>query len=375
MKIIIFTVSAGGGHNSMTRSIENCIGDRAEVKVYDLFKAKDKKRSKISNDFYFFMSRKMIWLSNAFYRWILHRNVNRKKRTLFHFMTRKAKPQVLDIMKEYKPDVVFCAHTYAAHIMSEFREKGLIGDEVKIFSVVSDYEVSSYTELTTNIDYLVAPGHNVDKEMFRRGFKPEQILYLGIPVQTKFSEFIDKKEARKMLDIDQDKPTIMIMNGEVGFGNPVSIIENLSEIDIDFQVLVVCGRNESLKAELDEKVKNGKFKKSVYPFGFIGNVDVLMSASDLLIGKIGGVAIAEAFNKRILLVASNKLPWQEYDNMVYLCGEGACDYIDKPKNARKIVEPLLRDEELRATRLANIDRIRKPNATRDIVDAMLNSVK
>lgn len=374
MKILILTVSVGGGHNSMTRSLANCVGDKAEVKVYDLFKEKDKKRGKISNDFYFFMSRKMMWLSNAFYKWIFNRNIKRKKRTLFHVMTRKAKPQVLDVFNEYKPDVVFCAHTYAAQIMSEFREKGIVDNNTKIFSVISDFEVPPYLELTTNIDYLVAPAHNVDKQMFRRGFKPEQILYLGIPTQTKFSKEIDKTEARQSLGIDTNKPTVMIMNGEVGFGNPSDIIENISAIDIDFQVLVVCGRNENLKAELDEKVKRGEFKKTVYPYGFIDNVDVLMSASDVLIGKIGGLSTSEALNKRLILVASNKLPWQEYDNMKYLCDSGVCDYIDKPKNARKVVEPLLKDEELRKTRLANIEKIRKPNATVDIVKAMFESV-
>ena len=375
MKILILTVSAGGGHNSMTRSLVNCIGDSAEVKVFDIFMKKDKVKKKFVNDFYFFTCRRLMPLSNAFYRWILHRNVKRKKRTFFHVLTRKAKPRVFKVLEEFKPDVVFCSHTYCAHIMSEFRDRGVLStDSPRVFSVTSDYEVSSYSELTTNIDYIVAPCEKVDAELIRRGFREDQILHLGIPVQTKFSEHIDKIEARKTLGVDENKFTVMIMNGEVGFGNPVELIESISKIDVDFQVLVVCGRNEELKKKLDEKIEKGEFTKTVHAYGFVNNVDVLMSASDCLIGKIGGVAIAEAFNKRIPLIASNALPWQEYDNMVYLCAEGACDYVKKTKKAYEVLEPIIKDEKVREERLKNIDRIIKPNATRDIVSAMFESV-
>lgn len=374
MKVLILTVAVGGGHTSVSKALACEIGDRAEVMVYDLFKKKKKERSKFVNEFYFFTCKHLMPVSNAFYRWIFNRNVNRKKATFFHFLTRKAKPRVQSLINEYKPDVVFCAHTYCAHVMSDLRDKGLVDPSIKVFSAVTDYEVSSYTEVATNIDYIVSPCDWLDAELIRRGMKKEQILHFGIPTNSIFQEEIDKSVAREKLGI-LDKPTVMIMNGEVGLGNPLKIIRDLSDSQKDFQIIVVCGKNEKLKEKLDKAVESGKFQKQVYVHGYVDNVDVLMSATDLIIGKVGGLSVSEAFNKRVPMIAVRKLPWQEYDNMMHLCREGAIDYMADEGQARELVEKCLFDTVLREKRLKNIDRIRKPNATKDIVEMMFSSVE
>ncbi len=372
-KVLILTVSAGEGHNSMSRAISNCIGDSAEVLTYDLYKGKSKFYTMLVNKGYFFSCKYFMPISNAFYEKQKRRNPEKNQKTIVHKMLKKVKPRVLALLDEFKPDVVFCAHTYSAHVMSEFKQKGLT--DVKVFSVVSDYDVSPFTETCTHIDYIVAPNADFDDTLIYKGFKKEQIIHLGIPVQTKFSEHIDKSEARKTLGIEEDKFTVMMMNGGIGFGNTIKLIKNLSKADVDFQIISVCGRNEKLKNKIDKLVQKGKLNKKVYNNGFVTNVDVLMSASDVLVGKIGGVAICEAFNKGLPIIASHKLPWQEYDNMVYLCERKACDYIAKNKYAYKVLEHLAKGEGVYEERIENIKKIRKPNATRDIVQAMFDSIE
>ena len=89
---------------------------------------------------------------------------------------------------------------------------------------------------------------------------------------------------------------------------------------------------QTTKQKLEKLKKQGKIKKDIYVFGFVNNVDVIMSAADVLIGKIGGVGIAEAFNKHLPIIANKKLPFQEYDNMLYLKERNACEYISKNSN-------------------------------------------
>lgn len=372
-KVLILTVSAGEGHNSMSRAVANCIGDDAEVLTYDLYKGNSKFYTMLVNKGYFFACKYFMPIANAFYERQKRRNPEKNKKTVVHKMTKKIKPKVLSLLEEFKPDVVFCAHTYGAHVMSEFKRNGLT--DVKVFSIVSDYDVAPYTETCTQIDYIIAPNEDFDADLIHKGFNKEQILHLGIPVQNKFSENIDKKEARREIGIDQDKFTVMMMNGGVGFGNTIKLIKNLSKASVDFQIISVCGRNEKLKKKIDKLIKKGKFAKKIYNNGFVTNVDVLMSASDVLVGKIGGVAICEAFNKGLPIIASHKLPWQEYDNMVYLCKREACDYIAKNKYAYKVLEHLANGEGVYETRVKNLEKIRKQNATRDIVSAMKESVK
>lgn len=373
MKVLILTVSAGEGHNSMSRSIANCIGEDAEVLTYDIYKGKSKFYTMLVNKGYFFSCKYFMGLSNAFFEKQKRRNPEKREKTVVHKMTKKAKPQVLALLDEYKPDVVFCAHTYCAHIMSEFKKTGKTN--AKVFSVVSDYDVSPFTEICNHIDYIIAPNEDFDDTLIYKGFKSEQILHLGIPVQTKFSEPLDKVETRKKLGLDENKFTVMMMNGGIGFGNTIKLIKNLAKANFDFQIISVCGRNEKLKAKIDKLIASGKLDKKIFNNGFVTNVDELMSASDVLIGKIGGVAIAEAFNKGLPIIASKKLPWQEYDNMVYLRDRKACDYIAKNKYAYKVLEHLATGEGVYTERIENIKKIRKQNATKDIVKAMFDSVK
>ncbi|MBR7110895.1 MAG: hypothetical protein IKC83_03380 [Clostridia bacterium] len=373
MKVLILTVSAGEGHNSMSRSIAGCIGENAEVMTYDIYKGKSKFYTMLVNKGYFFSCKYFMPISNAFFEKQKRRNPEKREKTVVHKMTKKAKPQVLSVLDEYKPDVVFCAHTYCAHIMSEFKKEGKT--DAKVFSVVSDYDVSPFTEIGIHIDYIIAPNEDFDDTLIYKGFKKEQILHLGIPVQTKFSEPLDKVEMRKKLGLDENKFTVMMMNGGVGFGNTIKLIKNLTKANFDFQIISVCGRNEKLKKKIDKLIASNKVGKKIFNNGFVTNVDELMSASDVLIGKIGGVAIAEAFNKGLPIIASHKLPWQEYDNMVYLCEREACDYIAKNKYAYKVLEHLALDEGVYQTRVENIKKIRKQNATRDIVKAMFDSVE
>ena len=96
-----------------------------------------------------------------------------------------------------------------------------------------------------------------------------------------------------------------------------------------------------------------------------------MSASDVLIGKIGGVAIAEAFNKHLPIIANKNLPFQEYDNMLYLRERDACDYISKDSEAYKVLDNFFQDEERLKKMRENIENIRRPNASKDIGDLLL----
>lgn len=369
-KVLILTVTAGEGHNSIAKALAGNLSGRAEVVIYDLFKDKQKFIAWMSNDGYFLSCKYFMPISNAFHRRIKFRDVTKTENTAVHKVTKKAKPRVRALIEEFKPDVVFCAHTYCAHIMSEFKMQGVT--DVKTFSIVSDFDVSPYTELCTHIDYIVAPNEDFDDALIYKGFKKEQILHYGIPVRKEFSEEEDKVSARKELGIDPDKFTVLIMSGGVGFGNVPKLIRNLMKTQSDFQLISVCGKNEKLKKKIDKYVSKGSYSKRIYNFGFATNVYKLMSASDCLVSKCGGLSTNEAMNKRLPLIIMHKLPWQEYDNMVYLSTKGCCDYIHKEGEAYKILESIISMKGLYDMRVRNIDKIRKPNAVTDIVNAMLS---
>ena len=379
MKVLILTVSAGEGHNSMSRAISNYLKDTyndVEIKQVDLYKDGEKTRKKkranwMVNDGYFTLVKYAIKFANSNFERLKVRNINKKATTLRGNFIKPAIADIEKVVDEFKPDAVFCAHTFAGIIMTDLRKKGNENAKrARVVTVVSDYDVAPYTELLTGVDFVVTPSDDFDDVLKAKGFDLKKRITLGIPVQTKFSKKIDKIEARKELGIDEKKKTIMMMSGGVGFGNIAKLVLNLNKCKTDFQIVCVCGRNAKLKKNLEELKAKGKIKKDIYIFGFVNNVDVIMSAADVLIGKIGGVGIAEAYNKHLPIIANKKLPFQEYDNMVYLKARNACEYISKNSEAYKVVDNFFQDEDKLKTMRQQIEVIRRPDASKDIGDLL-----
>ena len=381
MKLLILTVSAGNGHNSMSAAVSNYVKENykdAEIKQVDLFKDGDKTSKKkranwMVNDGYFSLVKYFLNFANGQFERLKNRNINKKATTLRKNFISPARPYIEKVINEYQPDAVFCAHTFAGIIMTDLRKSGNENAlKARVVTVVSDYDVAPYTELLTGVDYVITPTDDFDDVLIKKGFDISKRLSYGIPVQRKFSQHIDKLEARKEIGINLNKETIMIMSGMVGFGNIAKTILNFNKCKTDFQIVCVCGKNEKLKKQLEKLKEKGKIKKEIYIFGFVTNVDVIMSASDVLIGKIGGVAIAEAFNKHLPIIANKELPFQEYDNMVFLKERNACEYISKNKYAYKVVDEFFQNKEKLEKKRQSIEEIRKPNASKDIGDLLYN---
>ena len=381
MKLLILTVSAGNGHNSMSAAVSNYVKENykdAEIKLVDLFKDGDKTSKKkranwMVNDGYFSLVKYFLNFANGQFERLKNRNINKKATTLRKNFISPARPYIEKVINEYQPDAVFCAHTFAGIIMTDLRKSGNENAlKARVVTVVSDYDVAPYTELLTGVDYVITPTDDFDDVLIKKGFDISKRLSYGIPVQRKFSQHIDKLEARKEIGINLNKETIMIMSGMVGFGNIAKTILNFNKCKTDFQIVCVCGKNEKLKKQLEKLKEKGVIKKDIYIFGFVTNVDVIMSASDVLIGKIGGVAIAEAFNKHLPIIANKELPFQEYDNMVFLKERNACEYISKNKYAYKVVDEFFQNKEKLEKMRQSIEEIRKPNASKDIGDLLYN---
>ena len=122
----------------------------------------------------------------------------------------------------------------------------------------------------------------------------------------------------------QNRFTILVSAGGFGVGPVEHIIESLSGLSRSAQVVVVCGRNEELLARLRDVVR--KFAKvpgvEFHLLGFTTEMDELMAASDLFVGKPGGLTTSEALAKGLPMVVINPIPGQEERNSDHLLEEG-----------------------------------------------------
>ena len=108
------------------------------------------------------------------------------------------------------------------------------------------------------------------------------------------------------------------------------------------------------------------------PFGYTKEMDELMTASDLVLGKPGGLTTSEALAKGLVFVIVNPIPGQEERNSDHLLEAAVgirCNNL--PTMAYKL-DRLLGDPKRFQSMKTNALRMGHPNAAREIVEQLLN---
>ena len=108
------------------------------------------------------------------------------------------------------------------------------------------------------------------------------------------------------------------------------------------QVLVVCGTYGQSYSVLVEKVKRKKLRGRV--FGYVENIEELMTASDLLISKGGALTLSEALTIGLPPIIYKPIPGHEAGNAAFVEKAGAGLTVNCPHELRLMVYYLLKKE-------------------------------
>ena len=149
-------------------------------------------------------------------------------------------------------------------------------------------------------------------------------------------------------------------------------MQALAQLTHSARVVVVCGRNEALSAELAEAVKK-LAQRSVVTFtllGFTTEMDELMTAADLYVGKPGGLTTSEALSKGLPMVVINPIPGQEERNSDHLLEQGAAIRCNNLPTLAYKIDTLIETPRKLAQMSENSRAMGKPNAAFTVVDRL-----
>lgn len=276
---------------------------------------------------------------------------------------------LIKFLKNYQPDLAVCTHFLPAEIISWLTAKGKITFPQAI--VVTDFDAHALWLCHHYERYFVA----LDEtriHLAKIGIPENKITVSGIPIDPLFSEAKDKNAMREKHGLEADKLTILVSAGGFGVGNIENLLYALSDLQTPSQILAICGRNEEMKTKLEklsrEKLNNERV--TFKPIGFTKEMDELMSAADLIVGKPGGLTTSEALAKNLIFVVVNPIPGQEERNSDHLLEKGcAIKCNNLPVLAYKI-DRLVGDEKRFAAMLDNVRNFARPHAAREIVGAL-----
>ena len=208
--------------------------------------------------------------------------------------------------------------------------------------------------------------------MEKLGISASKLTVTGIPIDPVFAVMKDKRELRLKHGLAPERTTILVSTGGFGVGRVEDLCSCLSDVQHEAQVVVLCGRNEQLKKRLDRlagKPAAGS-RVTMKNVGYTTLMDEFMAASDILLGKPGGLTTSEALAKGLVFVIVNPIPGQEERNSDHLLEEGVAIRCNNLPVLAYKVDQLLADTGRFAQMQANAHRLARPQAARDIVNKL-----
>lgn len=219
------------------------------------------------------------------------------------------------------------------------------------------------------MDYYVTANELLENQVRKKIGRTVGILPFGIPINSKFSTSRSKQEARKELGIN-DKKTVFIISGSMGYGDISKTIKQLDGLNLDFQILAVCGRNAKAKKKIDGL----ETQKDVYTYGYVSNVDVMMDAADIIITKPGGLTSSEALAKGVPMILTNPIPGQEDRNAEFFLNNGIASLISDTHPVDECLYQILKNDWRLPLMEQAVKNIAKPNAAKDLGDFIIETI-
>ena len=370
-KVLILSASVGAGHMRAAEAIEKAFKElklAEEVKNIDVLNYTNPLFRRLYSKAYLEMVNNMPEVLGWMYNSLDKPWENERSRLA---LDRLNTQPLIKFLKAEKPDLAICTHFLPAEIISWLKAKEKVNFPQAI--VVTDFDAHAMWLCHHYEQYFVAL--NDTKALLSKiGIPSEKITVSGIPIDPVFSEQKDKTAMREKFGLDTDKLTIMVSAGGFGVGNIEQLLLALTDLQTPSQILAICGRNEELKLKLEklagEKLNNERV--TFQPIGFTKEMDEYMSASDLIVGKPGGLTTSEAMAKGLIFVVVNPIPGQEVRNSDHLLETGcAIKCNDLPILAYKI-DKLVNDKTRFETMKENVAKFARPLAAFEIIEKLFD---
>ncbi len=343
MRILIATVTAGGGHLAAAAALDEAwraLRPDDPVERLDLVKFFSPLHRKVHAEGYVKLVERAPELWGMLFAKTDKPEVAQRLNRIQRLFPSRSRLRFARYVKQYNPDVVLCTHYEPLEPLAQLRAKRR-GPQPFVASVVTDFEAHALW-MASGVDLYCVAAEETKARLVARGATAEYVVVTGIPVAAKFSAKVSPRAVRKALGLRDDLPTILALSGGFGMGPLGEILGELDKVTGAFQTLVVCGRNEELRRDLAAQDRSHPTRV----LGFASNMHELMAVADLIITKPGGLTSSEAMAMGKPLLIVDPIPGQEAANSDFLLQHGAAAKVNRVEDLPFRVEQLLSSKKL-----------------------------
>ncbi len=329
MKAIIFTLSIGGGHNSVALAIKERLDMRKDIcEIVDLC-------SLIDDNRFSFIAQNVLKPDKSGYQTydlIYDLSRNRLFSMLFNlYISSFNCNNIRDKIIKSDSDIVIATHPYAVQLVTKLKRLRKI--RLPLISVVTDY-IATYTYTSSEVDHYIVASDYTKGDLMNLGIYQNKISACGIPIRKKFynKNHIASKDLR-----------IMLMSGMCGCLSMKDMAYDIIK-NTNARLKVIAGGDKQLIKTLQNGFKEEIASSRLEIYEYVKNIDELMDNSDLLITKPGGISITEAIIKNLPMIIPFRSSGQERYNAKFLEENHLAIVLDNKENLASVINKLDMDE-------------------------------
>lgn len=371
-KILIFYGSYGGGHLSASRNLKEYIEKNfpnSEVLMLDFMEYISKTINKITTKAYIDMAKNAKWMWGKIY-------YATEKGTSLKITSGAQKAlslKLLKLFKDFCPDLIISTHPFSSQMCAFLKFKGKL--DCKLATVMTDYAVhQQWFMFPEYVNYIFVAHDGMKQELIKNGVDESKIFSTGIPLSNRFLLNYNKEQVLNELGLSTDKRTILFFaGGELGLckDNTFKLLETIIKSFPHLQVVAIAGKNKKMKNSFDELVEETNSSENIKVLAYTNKVPELMSISDLVITKPGGLTTTESLASGLPIIVINPIPGQETENAEFLEKNNVGIWLKKKDNIEEKLYDIFNKPSILRKMKINARLLAKKNSTADICNILL----
>ncbi|HJQ15135.1 MAG TPA: glycosyltransferase, partial [Anaerolineales bacterium] len=357
--IVFYFSDTGGGHRSAAEAIIEAIHleyqNQVTTEMVDFFKTYAPRPFNRAAEMYPYMVKAPHLWGASF-----HATDGRARaRAITTTMWPIARQAARSLVQKHPADLIVTVHPFA----NSFALRALGKDRPPFINVVTDMVTTHALWYDNRADLILVPTETARLRAIKYNMSPEKVKVVGLPVADRYCQSTGSKAMlREKMGWPLYKPIVLLVGGGEGMGPLAKTAQAIDQSGLDVALMIVCGRNQRLKASLEEC----QWENPTWIYGFTREMPDLMRASDFIVTKAGPGTIAEALNAELPIILYSKLPGQEDGNVTFVEEEGAGVWAPNPQEVVRTLTRWISRPAERQTVVENCRRAGKPEAARTI---------
>jgi UDP-N-acetylglucosamine:LPS N-acetylglucosamine transferase len=242
------------------------------------------------------------------------------------------------LVQQFAPEVIVSTQMIPAAMVSSLKRRGRLS--VPLMGVLTDYGMHDFWR-QPGVDCYCIAHDSIAAAVQERGRADVQAT--GVPLMPGFAHPLSQQEARRQLNIGSHSKVILVLGGGLGLSVD-AIAAQLLQRAAPMFLLAMPGKNSTARSQLLARAAHHPGCMQVCDW--TERMDIYIRAADVVVGKPGGVSVAEVLACGRPLFATRSLGGQEGFNVRFLEQHGVGGLVADAELADRIDAVIHRPDEL-----------------------------